>query len=244
MGARGRDSILLHIGEVMSFLYPKPDPDQHKDKTILALTLFYAVVILITFLASAGCSIGEAGKADAYRAEADTVVLMAFTADPEEQSGGSPKPKPEPSPGGKCVDCDGTGRSGDGIGRCGTCGGTGKGEAPAAHGELGDTSKTAGELLELYASILKLVEELREAKAEPATAEPEPAAIRSVTIHSDKQQGQLWAVQWFYDHRDAFASAGIPLHAQAADSGAWIEVDYGGHVVRHNSPKSFEEITR
>ena len=57
---------------------------------------------------------------------ATTVAIHAHVAAASERNTPSPNPAPNPSPSKVCTNCNGTGKSGDGIATCVVCDGTGR----------------------------------------------------------------------------------------------------------------------
>lgn len=89
------------------------------------------IALLVLLLAAIGCRSETAGlPADAYEAEVEAVVALTLAADPAlvAPDGNSPSPSPDDwkKPGAECRNCYGTGRSGDGLSQCKTCGGDGR----------------------------------------------------------------------------------------------------------------------
>ena len=106
------------------------DPMDSAGVTMWWFLWIVLVVSAICVMSCCGCSHVTGPPADAYQAEADAVVALAFAADPVDPN--TPDPAPDdgdddqPKPGDTCPQCDGSGRSGDGLGRCRKCGGDGK----------------------------------------------------------------------------------------------------------------------
>lgn len=101
------------------------DPDMRPGFGLWAAAL---LLLAASAVVVSGCSETAGLPPDAYQAEADAVVAMAFAADPVLPGESQPVPDggEDLKPGDTCPDCRGTGRSGDGIGQCGTCGGDGE----------------------------------------------------------------------------------------------------------------------
>lgn len=79
----------------------------------------------LILLACLGCGSGTASlPPDAYQADADAVALLAFYG--AKDAADTPDSKPDRNVGDECDNCHGTGRSGDGLGRCNVCGGDGR----------------------------------------------------------------------------------------------------------------------
>lgn len=77
--------------------------------------------LLAFCLLLAGCQPPGGGATDPSAAAAWAAVQVAL----HSSDGVDPTPTPTPEPGKKCTACNGTGRSGDGLGPCGFCGGDG-----------------------------------------------------------------------------------------------------------------------
>jgi hypothetical protein len=97
---------------------------------IFATLLFLCFCLLFSVLVIAGAWMKWGGGTsglpdDAFQAEADSVSVMAIAGFRNLES--SPdQPSPDRKVGDKCDNCGGSGRSGDGLGRCNVCGGDGK----------------------------------------------------------------------------------------------------------------------
>lgn len=90
-------------------------------------SLVLLIMSLICLASCVGCGSVAIGDDAAYEGEGTAIAMLALGANPTAGNDDStPSPDDTPKPGDKCPDCRGTGRSGDGIGRCGSCGGDGR----------------------------------------------------------------------------------------------------------------------
>lgn len=93
-----------------------------RDKILHALLLFCVAIGLV---GQAGCHSVAGLPEDAFQAEADAVAVMAMTGFRDIASTPD-EPEPDRNVGDKCDNCGGSGRSGDGLGKCRVCGGDGR----------------------------------------------------------------------------------------------------------------------
>lgn len=143
------------------------------------------------------------------QANAASVVLMVFAADPETDS---PAPAPEPSPGpepGVCPDCDGTGETGDPVHRvtCGMCNGTGK--------VTGEPDVPAIIRADILADRLE-----KWLDKQPPVQEPVQEPVREVELHTTREDGPGWPAEWWRDVRPELKKDGVKVSLKELKSGA------------------------
>ena len=179
-----------------------------------AMWLFFWIVMItiaLFLMSCCGCSHFTVPAADgnAYQAEADAVVAMAFAADPIDPTQPDPGPDDnddQPKPGDKCPQCDGSGRSGDGLGRCRKCGGDGRiderdirsGENRAASNEpdAGDLSRHS-QRSDLATSHSTRPQDIRDL----VTPEVQSDKYGSITLHITDENQDGYAVEWWREIR-------------------------------------------
>jgi hypothetical protein len=143
------------------------------------------IVLAIAACCIAGCGSETAGLPDdAYQAEADAVVALSFAAEPVLPGGDGANPKPSPDddrlkPGQTCPDCRGSGKSGDGIGRCGTCGGDGKIDPEDIIRESEETGAIGDAMMDL--TIPGIVK----------------APTKEIVLHVTKKNVRPWVQSWW-----------------------------------------------
>lgn len=142
---------------------------------------------IATLALSSGCTAELLGPpADAYQAEADAVVVMAFAADPVDptQPDTPDNPDDDLKPGDKCPQCDGSGRSGDGLGRCRKCGGDGRIDDRDIRDNLGDPPP-------------EKTDPIRPPDPPESSATKKVEKFGSITLHITDQNQAGWPMEWW-----------------------------------------------
>lgn len=179
--------------------------------------------VLILLLACLGCVPGSPDglpRDEAIKAEGTAIAALAWGADPVYDGDESPDDSDGPRPGDRCDSCNGTGRSGDGIGRCGTCGGDGRIDeddvfAPAPVGQ--------------------------EAKS------PDQLGFREIVLHVTKDNFAGWPQDWWRNERVKLLENGWGVSVvrdppESEASQAWFEVTRGDETVFLHGFREAEEF--
>jgi hypothetical protein len=166
---------------------------------LLSVILIGGVASLITGCSSSPFTPGL--PEDAYQAQADAIVAVAMAASMEAPGENKPVPpddrRPAPRVGDKCTNCNGTGRSGDGLGRCNPCGGDGKIDQE-------DLDRRARLLmLGLTEPAFSELGGLDSNPAPPPLIEPEAKPVK-IELHVSPDSADGWALVWWKEDRSHF----------------------------------------
>jgi hypothetical protein len=174
--------------------------------------LTFAIAILL--IAGCGTSLTPGLPADAYQAEADAVVVMAFAAVPGDAAPSPDDAKPDRKVGDKCDNCNGSGRSGDGLGRCNVC----KGDGRIDRDDIG----ARGLGPRLLDSVTTTTPIVPTATTSP-TAETSPVTIE---LHVSQQTAGGWARAWWYADKPYFETLGckVTFVKETDATETWIQV--------------------
>jgi hypothetical protein len=173
-------------------------------------------VLIVTLLFVAGCISGcgvvtPGLPADAYQAEADAVVVMAFAASHDEATAPDDS-SPDRKVGDKCDNCHGTGKSGDGHERCKVCNGDGRIDR--------EDIRAPG----ISPALLEAVLNPPTAPTASTTPTVETTPM-TIELHVSQQSAGGWARDWWNTDRPYFESLGYTVTFVKADSPeTWIQV--------------------
>ena len=186
------------------------------NKGVIATVPVLWVLALFTY----GCNYRTAAidNHGPYQAEADAAVTLTWAGEPVliGTGGDSPSPSPDPSPDVRrpCNRCDERGRSGDGLGPCGVCGGDKwidpeDAFQPPPIGDKPATSETQ-----------EFDQKIRDMLAKAAAAiDPEipsgdqaaDAEIKSVVLYLNNSNYAGWPKDWWLNERAKMVAAGFTV---------------------------------
>ena len=171
---------------------------------------FTGLGAILFCLSLAGCS-GPAGlPEDAYQAQADAVVVLVKSAAHGESDAPAPDDgRPDRQVGDVCDNCNGTGRSGDGLGRCNVCNGDGRIDRE----DLTRSNKP------------RLLTE-QPPKPTAASTSPTPETLPvTIEMHVSQESASGWAKDWWATERLYFEQTGVDVKFVKEGSGeAWLKV--------------------
>lgn len=184
------------------------------------------IISLICLASCVGCTSGAVGNDAAYEGEGVAVAVLALGVEPIAGTDSTPSPDDSPKPGDKCPDCRGTGKSGDGIGRCGSCGGDGrideKDIVPSITSEPAD---------------------------EPRAADQPDNGLREITLHVSTKNYEGWPQEWWVNERPKLIELGWTISVVrdwdangSEDKEPWFEVKRGEAIETLNGPRKAEEF--
>jgi hypothetical protein len=163
---------------------------------------------------------------EAIQAEGNAVAILAWGADPVfDGDDNAPDDSDGPKPGDRCPACDGSGRSGDGIGRCGTCGGDGRIDED-----------------DVFAPPVGAAPE--------EVKKPEDLGFREVVLHVTEKNYEGWPQDWWREERIKLVEQGwgVSVVRDPVESGAseaWFEIIRGdGTAFLHGFRKAEEFKSR
>ena len=221
---------------------------------VMAVWLF----TLFTF----GCEMGSVqDPAGPYQAEADAVVSLAFGASADPSASPAPRPdddKPAPSPDRRrCTDCT-NGRSGDGIGPCGTCGGDrwidpddvfDIGQTPATQPVDNPPTILSEEAKETISRIHEMLD-WPPLKTDPTTGTVEDIVtpdLKSITLYINNSNYGGWPRKWWDAERPKMAAVGYTVmnvrdYESSEPTEAYFEIQVNGREFKLQGSKSAKEI--
>lgn len=162
-----------------------------KTDTVRALVL---VLLFVLVLISSGCMMqSDPPRVLALQGEAASGVVLAFAADPiVPDPDAKPKPdddtRPKPKPGDTCWNCNGRGKSGDGITPCPQCRGDGR---------LDQGDPGLNRLLSAVAAAAPVIP----APFVPSPNFPTIDDIIFVELHTSRADGQGWPLKWWREEK-------------------------------------------
>lgn len=166
-----------------------------------------AMIASVLLLAIAGCSAIATIPDDAFQAEADAVALMAFAGFPDEPATEDSSPVPDRKVGDKCDNCGGSGRSGDGLGKCRVCAGDGRIDREDIRSEsIAPAPKSA---------------------AVAGLPAPVPDDVMRIEVNIPTGYSEGWLVDWWIKQRPVLAAAIpdaeiVPIKGESDEP--WIKV--------------------